>query len=201
METIRVAVLAAGTSRRFGVHKLLAPWRGRPLLLHALEQAQRACPGQVMLVTGHEAGAVEAAAGDQADTMVRNPDHKGGIGTSIAVAANACPAPTSALMIVLGDQPLVTDAHLRALIAAWDREPGSIVATAWQESFGPPVLFGRRHLPALGQLGDDRGARHILQAHPECVTRVEFQPAAIDIDTPDDFEGLYQADSSEQTNA
>ena len=152
-----------------------------------------------MLVTGHEADAIEAVSSTRADMIVRNPDHALGIGTSIAAAARACPADADAIVIALGDQPLVTADHYRALISAWDRAGGGIVATAFAETLGPPVLFGRQYLPALAELRDDSGAKRILTEHREQVVTVDFPPAAVDIDTPDDLEGLCQAASSEQT--
>ena len=194
---VAIAVLAAGESRRFGANKLLAPWRGRPLLQHVLEQAQQACPGSVLLVTGHEAEELEAAVPARADLIVRNLDYAFGMGTSIAAAARACPA--DAIVIALGDQPLVTATHYRALISAWDRTDSGIVATAYDEIFGPPVLFGRRYLPTLTELRDDSGAKRILTEHRDRVITVDFPQASIDIDTPDDLEALCQAASSEQT--
>lgn len=194
---VAIAVLAAGESRRFGAHKLLAPWRGRPILQHVLEQAQQACPGKVLLVTGHEADAIEALASAQADRIVRNPDYTLGMGTSIAAAASACS--TDAIVIALGDQPLVTADHYRALISAWNRAATSVVATAYGETFGPPVLFGRGYLSALARLRGDNGAKRILAEHRDRVVTIDFPPAAVDIDTPEDLEGLDQATSSEHT--
>ena len=198
-DTIRIAVLAAGESKRFGPQKLLAPWRGQPLVSHSLRAAQRACPGRVLLVSGHEAEAIEAVTTGDADRIVRNSDFAGGIGTSIAAAARACPAEAQALLIALGDQPLVTADHFRAVIAAWDRSAHSIVATAYAGTFGPPVLVGREYFSMLTGLSGDQGAKHLLHDYRERVVTVEFQPAAVDIDTTGDLVSLGQADSSEQT--
>ena len=196
-ETIRIAVLAAGESKRFGSQKLLAPWRGKPLVSYCLGAAQRACPGRVLLVSGHEAEAIEAAASGGADLVVRNPDFAGGIGTSIAAAVRACPDDAAALLIALGDQPLVTADHLRALIAAWDRSPHGIVASAYAGTFGPPVLLGRAFFRALAALKGDQGAKPVLLEFRDQVVTVEFQAAAVDVDTAGDLASLGQADSSE----
>lgn len=188
--TIRIAVLAAGESRRFGAAKLLVAVDEQPLILHALARAQRACPGGVLLVTGHGAEAIESVAASFADIIVRNPDYTAGLGTSIAAAVRACTPDTDALVIALADQPMVTAGHYRALIAAWNRADLGIVATAFADTFGPPVLFGRQHFSALAALDDDSGAKRILLAHPEYVTTVGFEPAAIDIDSPADLAAL-----------
>jgi molybdenum cofactor cytidylyltransferase len=197
-ETIHIAVLAAGESKRFGSQKLLASWRGRPLVTYSLRAAQRACPGRVLLVSGHEAEAIEAVSAADTDTIVRNPDFAGGIGTSIAAAARACPRDAAALLIALGDQPLVSADHLRTVIAAWDRSAHSIVATAYAGTFGPPVLFGREYFSALASLNGEQGAKSVLFEFRERVVTVECAPAAVDIDTQGDLKALGQADSSEQ---
>lgn len=198
-ETVRIAVLAAGESKRFGPQKLLARWQRKPLVSYSLRAAQRACPGGVLLVSGHEAEAIEAAANGNADMIARNSEFAGGIGTSIAAAVHACRDDAEALLIALGDQPLVTADHLRAVIAAWDGSPHGIVATAYAGTVGPPVLFGRAYFAALAALDGEEGAKSVLLEFRKHVVTLEFRPAAVDVDTPGDLASLDQDDSSEQT--
>ena len=185
---VAVAILAAGKARRFGRQKLLEIWRGRPLLEHALRAASEVSGADVRLVTGDERYANLAAL--YAARVVHNPRFEDGIGTSIAAVAAACDDDTDALVIVLGDQPLVTGGHLRALIAAWDGEEGSIVATAYAGTQGPPVLFGGTYFSELATLDDDSGAKGVLRAHADRVRTVRFEPAAFDVDTPVDLDRL-----------
>ena len=185
MMRIAVAILAAGKAERFGRQKLLEAWRGRPLLDHALRAASEASAGDVLLVTGEDRYTHLAAL--YAAHVVPNPRFADGIGTSIAAAANACDSETDALVIVLGDQPLVTAAHLRAIVAAWDGEEGGIVATSFADTAGPPVLFARAYFDELATLDDDSGAKRVLRANAERVATVPFEPAAFDVDTPDDL--------------
>ena len=188
MMRVAIAILAAGKAARFGRQKLLAAWRGRPLLEYALRASRESCECRVLLVTGEESFANLAAR--YADRVVRNPRFEDGIGTSIAAAAAACDSETDALIVVLGDQPLVTAAHLRALMTTWDGEEGGIVATSYADTRGPPVLFGSAYFSELAALHDDSGAKRILRAHAKRVRTVTFEPAAVDVDTPDDLAGL-----------
>jgi CTP:molybdopterin cytidylyltransferase MocA len=53
------------------------------------------------------------------------------------------------------------------------------------------VLFARRVWPELLAVEGDRGARDLLKAHPEWVTRVELDTEAPpDLDTQEDYEAL-----------
>ena len=187
---IYCVVLAAGESRRYGRTKLLEAYCGKPLLRHALEAAQIACAGRVCLVTGNDADAIRNAAGGLADTVVHNPEFESGIGSSIRSAVDVCSEHADALLIVLADQPLVTAVHLSTLIETWESETSKIVVSAYSETIGPPVLFGRRYFGQLANLSGDSGAKSVLREHGASLRPVNFEPAAIDIDTPEDLQEL-----------
>jgi len=183
-------VLAAGLSRRYGRSKLLEELSGMPLLRHALTAAQAACRGKVVLVTGHASEDMASAASGLADAVVLNSEYQSGIGSSIARGVSHLVEDAAAVIIMLADQPLVTAAHIGQMIEKWRNNPDVIVATRYSGVDGPPVLFGHSYFPQLRELESDAGARHVLRAHRAAVRTVEFEQAAIDIDTPDDLKAL-----------
>lgn len=190
MPVVYCVVLAAGKSRRYGRTKLLDELRGKPLLCHALEAAQAACPGRVCLVTGSNAEAIHDAGKRLADLVVHNSNFATGIGSSIRSGVSACREHADALLIVLADQPLVTAGHLSRMIATWNNEATRIVASAYSGTNGAPVLFGRSYVEQLENLQGDTGARAILRQNCEMVQSINFEPAAIDVDTPEDLAAL-----------
>ncbi len=183
-------VLAAGLSRRYGRSKLLEELSGTPLLRHALTAAQAACPGKVVLVTGHDSEDMASAASGLADAVVLNGAYRTGIGSSIARGVSHLMEDAAAVIIMLADQPLVTAAHIGEIIEKWGSDPDAIIATRFSGLDGPPVLFGQKYFGQLSELTGDAGAKHVLRAHPNAVRTVRFEPAAIDIDTPSDLEAL-----------
>ena len=183
-------VLAAGLSRRYGRSKLLEELSGTPLLRHALSAAQAACPGKVVLVTGHASEDIVNAASGLADEIVLNREYRNGIGSSIAKSVSHLTEDAAAVIIMLADQPLVTAAHIGQIIEKWGNDPDAIVATRFSGLDGPPVLFGERYFGELSELTGDAGAKQVLRAHPNAVRTVGFEQAAIDIDTPDDLKAL-----------
>jgi len=191
--TTQIVVLAAGRARRFGGDKLLTDFRGEPLLRHALRAAGDACPGSVVLVTGHRAQQVVEVAEGFADRCVLNEDFELGMGTSIARGVAACRSEAEAILVHLADQPLVTGAHLRALIEQWSRAPDEIVASQYAGRLGPPALFGSAVFDDLCALCGDRGARDLLGSSDYRVHAVDCAAAALDIDTPADLAACLTA--------
>src|SRR5262245_9788344 len=113
MAELRVAVLAAGRGERFGGGKLEAMCAGKPLGRWALEAAEAAGLGPGTIVTG-------PAGVSFGGTWARlvNPRPEQGLGSSLALAAQAAlDDQAKMLLVLLADMPLVTADYLRALVA------------------------------------------------------------------------------------
>ncbi|MGB5258066.1 MAG: nucleotidyltransferase family protein [Woeseiaceae bacterium] len=190
--TIFAVVLAAGQSTRFGASKQLATIDGAPLIRRALKVAAEACGEYVLTVLGHDAATVYRAMQTNSGFLVVNEGFEGGLGTSIAVAACACPPETDALLLLLADQALVTAEHLEALMSAWSGAPNEIVATSYADIEGPPVLMPRETFADLSRLDGDAGARLLFRDKRFRLKTVCFEDAAIDIDTGDDLAELLK---------
>ncbi len=190
---VRVCVLAAGTSTRFGATKLVRHLRGKPLVQHALFAAQGACKGWVTLVVGHDEEAVVAASAGLSDNIVVNREHQLGIGSSISAGIRACRDGADAILIMLADQPLITAAHLSELIDNWSGADNEIVASSFEGIAGPPILFPKNAFDALCELSGDAGAKSLLSNDAFHVRSINFPPAGLDVDTPEDLRNLDQA--------
>ena len=137
--SVFAVVLAAGESRRFGQSKLLREVGGKAMVCRAAELARAVCGDCSLLVTGHDGAAVTDAAGNAPQFVIRNERHARGIGDSIALAARAVSHAADALLLVFADQPLITAAHLAALIEAWsgaDNAPRARSCSARRRPFG-----------------------------------------------------------------
>jgi CTP:molybdopterin cytidylyltransferase MocA len=177
---IGVALLAAGSSRRFGeADKLAANFRGRALGEHAA----LALPVEQF----ENAWVITSAADHPCEPQWRalrflplvNPHASEGMGTSVAHAAKAAEeASLDGLLIALADMPLVPSEHFQALIDAWDAsEP--IVVSAKGDVLMPPALFSSAHFKALRQSSGDQGARvliaqgHVVPCPPEWLKDID----------------------------
>jgi len=182
---LAAAVLAAGGSARFGVaSKLLAPFRGRPLVAWAVEAALEAGAFDVVFVVE---GAVDLAHEIPSGAiLLENPDWAEGQATSLAAAVHAARVGRfDALVVGLGDQPFVGPEAWRAVATAVAPEP--IVVATYEGERGNPVRLGREIWDELPQHGD-HGARHLMAGRPELVGEVACPGNAADIDTQEELD-------------
>lgn len=187
-------VLAGGTSSRLGQPKQLLVLEGRPILQHVLEAAAEAGLGEVVVVLGHRAGDVAAALDlpPGARTVV-NPDYATGQASSMRRGLAAVSDEARAALILLGDQPSMPAAGIRAVVDAYREGAGPVVQGSYAGLPGHPVLFDRSVWPALLAVDGDRGARDVIKAHPDWVVRVELGgEVPPDLDTMEDYERLLR---------
>lgn len=192
-EAFDAVVLAAGAGVRFGGGKLLADYRGAPLLHAALASAFAAPVRSVSVVTGHDAEAVAAAARafDPRVRVVHAVDHREGMGASLRAGVSALPGDSAALLLFLGDMPRVPEAAPAALAAAIKGGAPAAAAT-FKGRRGHPVAFTRELYPALLALKGDQGARDVLAGLGDRLALVEAPDdgVLIDVDAPADLDRL-----------
>jgi probable selenium-dependent hydroxylase accessory protein YqeC len=195
-----VLVPAAGLATRMGADKVLARL-GDGTVLGAVVRAATGCAGlgRVVVVTGPSSAAAEAILRRDCPSggyeVVRNPSPEAGMASSL-LAGLTCLDGGRDLLVLLGDQPLVTEETLSRLLAARAGSPraaavglapaGGVGRTAG--GVGPPVLLHRSLRPQLLELGGDQGARLLLAGYAGAVIAVAAEPdETLDVDTPADL--------------
>jgi molybdenum cofactor cytidylyltransferase len=188
--SLYAVVLAAGLASRYGSTKQLASFDGETLVARAVRSAERACGSRSLLVTGNDRELVTAASAPLEGFTIHNPRYRDGIATSLAQGIRTIQDVADGVLLLLADQPLVSDAHLQALISRYKATPDSICASGYAGTRGPPVIFPKRLFAELIALRGDRGAKAVIEANIDQVITLPFEKAAIDIDTPDDLQQL-----------
>jgi len=191
IDNVHAVILAAGASSRMGSPKQLLTWRERPLLAHALANAQAVLAERIVVVLGANAEAIKTAIDLNGVSVALNPDWADGMAGSIKVGIQALPATASAVLLMLCDQPLINAAHLQSLLLAWQQAPERIVVSQYAESFGVPAVFPVAFFAQLAGLTGDRGAKPLLMQFEETLLKVPLQEAELDIDTQGDYQRLH----------
>jgi len=129
-------------------------------------------------------GAVDVAVPEGA-VVVRNPRWSDGQSTSLRAGIDASRvAGHDAVVIGLGDQPLVPAEAWRAVAAHTERP---IVTAVFDGRRRPPVRLADEVWPLLPNSGDE-GARVVMRERPDLVAEVPCVGQPIDIDTREDLD-------------
>ena len=183
-------VLAAGLSRRLGRNKLLLPMGLKPIIVWTVENALASSLDEVIVVTGHQHEAVEAAVRRLPVRIVHNPDYAQGQSTSVKAGVRESSPWNECFVFFLGDQPLIGADVVTALLARYRRDYPLLVAPVFAGKQGNPVLVSARLRKELLGLTGDSGARPLIERHADAVATVEIDQPAIrmDIDREEDYE-------------
>jgi CTP:molybdopterin cytidylyltransferase MocA len=190
-------LLAAGGGRRLGGRaKALLPYRGRPLVEHAVRALRAGGCGPVHVVLGAAADQVREHADLTGCVLVDNPAWERGLGCSLRAglaSLAAAAGPPAAAVVALVDQPGVgAPAVARVVAAARAAEdlPSALAAAVYGDVRAHPVLIGSsRWAGVAGSADGDRGARRYLREHAGQTLLVQCADVGdpADIDTPADL--------------
>jgi molybdenum cofactor cytidylyltransferase len=114
---VSAVVLAAGMSTRMGRNKLLLTFRDKPLVVHAVDTLLASKAGEIIVVLGYESEKVwdrlEDYAGQVSNEgqrrrlrLVKNPDYRDGLSTSVRTGVQAVSPEAEAIMIYLAKEGL-----------------------------------------------------------------------------------------------
>jgi molybdenum cofactor cytidylyltransferase len=187
--TLGCVILAAGNASRFGENKLLASFRGRPLIRRAFEAVPRDRLGPVCVVTQYPAVAELAA--ECGFSVIRNEAPELGLSRSVALGTRALMDRCGGLMFLVADQPLLRRETAAAVADRFLADPARIAVPAAGERQGNPCVFPAALFPELLALTGDRGGKQVIRRHPELVTLVPVSAEELfDVDTLEDLESL-----------
>jgi molybdenum cofactor cytidylyltransferase len=170
--------------------KLLLPVEGEPMIRRVVSIALAAGLAPVVVVTPSPSGAVGKALEGLPVQLAENQNTKLGLSSSLRRGLDEVPDRARGLVVLLGDMPLVSPDTVRALISALDRAGGQSPCVPVRGGlWGNPVLWPAAFIPELRALEGDRGARVLLELHPDRVCEVPVDDEGVhrDVDTPADF--------------
>ncbi|MCY4287867.1 MAG: nucleotidyltransferase family protein [Aestuariivita sp.] len=123
--------------------------------------------------------------------LVPSPNTQNGMACSLKSGLESLPNNVSAVIILLGDMPEITQSDLQQITETFDQvDKGIIQSTTFSGEPGHPVLICRRYFPELMELTGDQGAKKVIQAHSDDIyyLRLEGNRAHNDLDSPEQWE-------------
>jgi molybdenum cofactor cytidylyltransferase len=189
---VAAVVLAAGSSKRMGTNKMLAPFKGKPMVRATVEGILASAVDDVVVVTGHQHLQVEAALQGLKLRIVHNLDHASGMSTSLCSGVLTA-RKADAVVVCLGDMPRVSSQVINRMIAAFNpTEHRTIIVPVHKGQWGNPVLWGAEHFDVLCSLEGDKGARALIQQFKSEAVEINVEDPGVlmDADTPEALAAL-----------
>lgn len=193
MKKISGLILAAGQSKRFGKNKLLLPIGGKSVIGKVVESFLASELFEVILVVGYQSSLVRAEIPCHFRLrIVENPDYKKGMATSIKAALPYLNPSSEAIMVALGDQPLISKNLIDDLLVAYDTSGKKSLIPYHEGRRGHPVIVDLTFRHEIEEIKGDEGLRGILCRHHDDVLAYQTGDSAVilDLDTPDDYQRL-----------
>jgi molybdenum cofactor cytidylyltransferase len=207
---IGAIILAAGSSRRFGDDKRKSRLPNGDTLLEATIHKARGCLSEVLVVLRADDHAyADTLANSLAKTLAKNqatrpnnhnitfylaPDSAQGMAHSLANGISQT-QDWEAALVMLGDMPFVDANTIETILNTYaahknhNTNPAPIIVPCLGEKLGHPVLFSQHYFAEIANLTGDRGARPVIDAHPENVVKLPITDNGVllDIDRPTDL--------------
>jgi len=189
---MRVCLIpAAGASSRMrGGDKLLEDVDGAPCLRVMVERAQASGAQVIVTLPALDHPRAQALHGTGAQLVAVPQAAAEGMSASLKAGVRAVPRGARALMILPGDMPAVTSAHLSAMWQAYAAERPLVLRAATAKGLpGHPVIVAAGLLPAFQTLTGDAGAARLLKTRAADVVHIVLpgDVARCDLDTPEDW--------------
>ena len=176
-------ILASRLGKRFGGNKLLASFRGRPMISHALTATEGLFEKRVVVTRREDVAQLCRAQG--AETVVHSLPYRS---DTVRLGMEAL-GDLDGVLFCPGDQPLLRRETVAALVHAFWEEPGCIWRPAYEGRPGAPVLFPGWTFPELLSLPEGQGGGYVARKYPERVRLmpIDSEKELWDVDTPEDL--------------
>lgn len=194
MTKIPILLLAAGNSSRMGQPKPLLPWGNTTLIEHQIMTLIKT-GNPVNVVLGYSSNLIIPIIETYPVNIFINNKWERGMGSSISFGITQIMQKypeADGVLICLLDQPLITSSYFEKMSETFHPGIGQIIvsqsASGWR---GVPVTFDKCYFKELSKLGNDEGAKKIVQQHEENVTILEGGEIMEDIDSPESYKQLW----------
>lgn len=176
-----------------GRPKQLIEWESQTLIRRTVQTVLAADVEAVVVTTGVATFEAELRDLKWTRAEVENPQEGQSQSVRAGMQAVGELGDFDAILFTPCDLPLLSVAHLNALIETYQSGDWDITASRYSEVLGAPMIVSRALWPELFALRGDTGARKLLAFHPETTTLIEWTDGQFDLDTPADVDALLQS--------
>jgi len=187
---ISAMILAAGESKRMGQPKMLMSFGQTTIIEQIIHELIKSLADSILVVTGASGDAIREVIKGYSVTYSDNPDYSSGMITSIQTGFRKMKGEVAAVMVLLGDQPMIQTSLIDKLIAAYYRSGKGIIQATYNGKRGHPVIIDKKYRNEILSMTKEESLRDLLRTHPDDIYEVNTNSPEIlrDIDTMEDYE-------------
>ena len=192
---VPLILLAAGESRRMGTPKQLLSYKGSSLIDRATKEAIVSICNPIVVVLGANSDRISPEINNLPVHITYNTQWRQGMSASIAngiIALLEMKVNFDAVIVALADQPLITASVYERLVKRYYQNQVKAVASNYSDTLGVPALFDRTLIPEMLKMKQKGGAKQLLNKYSDRSLNLDLPEAAIDIDTPTDYQQLLE---------
>jgi molybdenum cofactor cytidylyltransferase len=188
--SVTAIILGAGESSRMGRPKLLLPFGDSTMIGTVINHVHASSIEKTIVVLGSNFESHRDVIKDYPVEIVNNTQYREGMFSSVKCGLEAVPHDADAVMVLLGDQPMILSEEIDQLIESYMRSEKEIAIATHGKKRGHPILFGKRYIREITGYPGDASLRDLLQKHPSEILEIQTGDDRIlrDIDTENDYQ-------------
>jgi len=190
LPSVTAIILGAGESSRMGKPKLLLPFGDRTMIGTVISNVLASSVEKVIVVLGSNYESHREVIKDYPVEIVNNKRYREGMLSSVKCGLKAVSDAADAVMVLLGDQPMIQAGEMDQLIESYMDSEKEIAIATHEKKRGHPILFGRKFIRELTGYPREASLRDLLQKHPSEILEMKTGNDGIlrDIDTENDYQ-------------
>ena len=192
---IRLILLAAGLSERFGSSKALAEIKGQPIIERLQKMILKTLVDETIIVLGARQELLAPHVFKHKKiTSVYNKHYKFGQTSSIQTALKILPADTNGFFILPVDFPMIASSTIQALIGEFNKNPDRIIIPTFKDRRGHPPLFSAKLKDQILTLPHSLGLNTVIHQNTSELRTLEINDAGVlkTFNTPAEFQKIIQ---------
>jgi CTP:molybdopterin cytidylyltransferase MocA len=190
LPSVTAIILGAGESSRMGRPKLLLPFGDSTVIGTVINHVLASSVEKTIVVLGSNFDLHREVIKDYPVEIVNNTRYPEGMFSSVKCGLEAVPDTTDAVMVLLGDQPMIQAEEMDQLIESYRDSEKEIAIASHGNKRGHPIIFGRKFISEITGYPGEASLRDLLQKHPSEILEIKTGNDRIlrDIDTENDYQ-------------
>ena len=190
LPSVTAIILGAGESSRMGKPKLLLPFGDSTMIGTVISNVLASSVEKAVVVLGSNYESHRQVIKDYPVEIVHNKQYQEGMLSSVQCGLKAVSKTSDAVIVLLGDQPMIQAEEMDQLIESYRDSEKEIAIAIHEKKRGHPILFGRKFINEILGFPQDASLRDILQNHPAEILEMKTANDRIlrDIDTENDYQ-------------